>query len=84
MNLKYLVEPFELTDMPLWFHKAGLSQTASGYGRKLTSARCVRLPGEKRWRRVYVTQFSNCGTAWVLIKGEQFIVRDFNGTEVSA
>lgn len=34
----------------------------------------VRLEGETRWRRVYVWQFSNAGTCFVRIKGEDVIV----------
>lgn len=73
---KPLPEPYEIIDRPLWYHTAGLSQTASGYGRKLTSSRCVRLQGETRLRRIYITCFSNSGTAWVQIKGEIFTVRE--------
>ena len=73
-KLEYLSEPYEVLDRPLWWHKQGLSQTASGYGRKLTSSRCVRLP-DGRVRRIYVTCFSNCGTAWITLNGRMVIVR---------
>lgn len=77
--VRYLDDTFPgytMVDKPLWWHLRGLSQTASGYGRKLTSSRCVLLPGEKRPRRIYVTCFSNCGTAWVTVKGLEYVVRD--------
>lgn len=57
---------------PLWWHKQGLSQTATGYGSKLTSSKEVYFEG--RWRRVYITCWSNSGTAWVLVKGVKYIV----------
>lgn len=60
-------------DRPLWFHLAGLSQTASGYGRRLVSRRVVRFP-DGRTRRVYVTQYSNAGTAWIVLNGRKLIV----------
>jgi hypothetical protein len=50
---------------PLEWQKRGLSYTRSGYGRRIPTSRMVRLPGEARWRRVYVCIFSNSGTAYV-------------------
>jgi len=63
----------EQKDAPLWWHIAGRSYTASGYGRKIPTAHMVKLPGSKRWRRVYVCQYSNAGTAYVL-QGRDWIV----------
>lgn len=68
-----LEDPYTFEDRPLWFHKLGLSETASGYGQKLRSSRCVRLP-DGRLRRVYVTQYSNAGTAWIVLDGNRRIV----------
>lgn len=76
MRLNYLDQSFDVKDAPLWFHKAGLSETATGYGRRLRSTRMIRIKGEKIWRRVYVMCYSNSGTAYVRIKGQQYIVRD--------
>jgi hypothetical protein len=70
------IEDGTLLYRPLPFHIAGLQQTASGYGRKLTSPHVVRLP-DGRERRVYVTCFSNAGTAWVVLDGACCIVSDF-------
>ena len=64
----------EVKDAPLWWHLAGLSQTASGYGRKLVSRRKVYYRG--RWRRVYITQWSNAGSAWVVVDGARVPVED--------
>jgi len=53
--------------------------TADGYTKKSgapTSIK-IRLENEKIWRRVMVWQFSNAGTAFVRIKGQEFIVRDY-------
>lgn len=68
-----LPEPYSFIDKPLWFHRAGLQQTASGYGSKLTSSRTCVLP-DGRVRRVYVTQYSNAGTAWIVLDGARRIV----------
>ena len=69
-----LEEPYEILDRPLPWQRAGLQQTASGYGRKLTSSRVVRLP-DGRERRIYVTQYSNAGTAWIVLDGQKRVVR---------
>ena len=58
---------------PLWWHERGLSQTASGYGRKLTSP--YKVPYGGRLYRVYVTQYGNAGTAYIVVKGERIIIR---------
>lgn len=60
---------------PLWYHLRGLSQTASGYGARLTSAYCVRF-SDGILRRIYVTQYSNAGTAWIMLAGKRVIVDD--------
>jgi hypothetical protein len=72
--LDYLEDPYDIIERPLWWHKRGLSQTASGYGRKLTSSKCVKLP-DGRVRRIYVTQFSNAGSAWINLDGKTVYLR---------
>jgi hypothetical protein len=67
-----------LTDLehkaaPLWWHKQGLSFTASGYGRKIPTVHMVKLPGSPRWRRVYCCIYSNAGTCYVA-QGKDWIV----------
>ena len=47
--------------------------TATGYGRKLPTTLMVKLPGGKRWRRVYCCQYSNAGTCYVL-RGDDWVV----------
>jgi hypothetical protein len=68
-----------LTDLPhkrslLWWQKAGLSYTGSGYGRKIPTEHMVKLPGSDRWRRVYVAIFSNAGTAYVEVPGGWHVI----------
>jgi len=55
--------------VPLAHHKAGLQYTRSGYGRKIPTATMVKLPGGKRWRRVYCCCWSNAGTCYVEADG---------------
>ena len=38
--------------------------------------RQVRLPGEKRWRRVYMICFSNAGTAFIKVHGKMVVLSD--------
>lgn len=36
-------DEYEIVDRPLPWQIQGLQQTASGYGKRLTSSRCIRL-----------------------------------------
>lgn len=47
----------------LWWQERGLTETATGYGNRLTSQYVVRL--NNRWRRVYICCYSNSGTAYI-------------------
>lgn len=53
----------EIIERPLPWQSQGLQQTATGYGRKLTTPYMVRVG--RYWRRVYNTCFSNSGTLWI-------------------
>lgn len=55
--------PFEAKEAPLWFHDKGLSETGTGYGLKLTGQYLVKV--RNKWRRVYICQISNAGTAYI-------------------
>lgn len=43
--------------------------TATGYGRKIPTRHMIRYAG--RWRRVYVMTFSNIGSAYVIVGGQE-------------
>ena len=47
-------------------------RTASGYGGKIPTSHMIRYAG--RWRRVYVMIYSNSGTAYVIVNGENYII----------
>jgi hypothetical protein len=53
--------------------KAPIFYSASGYGRKIPTNHMIQL-ADKRWRRVYLCQISNAGTAYVLERGEWLVV----------
>jgi hypothetical protein len=59
---------------PLWWHKAGLRQTASGYGSKLVSA--YKTKYNDRWYRVYHMCCSNVSTAYIIVQGKKKILRN--------
>lgn len=62
----------DLIEAPMWFHKKGLQETPSGYGRRLNSGYKIMFNG--RQYRCYVTIFSNSGTMWFKSKGTKIIV----------
>ena len=53
--------------------KAPLNPYKTGYGRRIPTQYRVRVFDQK-WRRVYVVQYSNAGTAYILYKNEAFRV----------
>lgn len=50
-------------EAPLDWQIMGLQETASGYGRRLTTRYMVRFKG--RWRRIYACQIGNAGTLYI-------------------
>lgn len=57
----------------LWWQAQGFSYTASGYGKRIPSRYMVRF--NNRWHRVYVTIYSNIGTAYIVSKGVRIVVQ---------
>lgn len=60
--------PFETVSVQvkeslLWWQEKGLAQTATGYGRKLTTHYMVHWEG--RWRRVYCCRIGNAATLYI-------------------
>lgn len=53
----------EWKESRLRWQELGLSYTATGYGRRIPSSYMVKWEG--KWRRVYVCQYSNAGTAYI-------------------
>lgn len=49
---------------------------ADGYGKKIKSDYMAQIGPRKH--RVYIIQYSNAGTAYVLIRNEMYIVRDYD------
>lgn len=68
-------DPSDVKEASMWHHLAGLSWTATGYGRRIPTSRMVRWKGI--WRRVYCVIFSNIGTCYIVSKGQRYIV-EFN------
>lgn len=51
-------------------------QTVSGYGRQIPTSKLIQLENSRRWYRVYVMQYSNAGSAYIIRKGEILFVKD--------
>ena len=64
---------------PLAWQTQGRQQTASGYGRKLTTPYMVFLYG--RCYRVYATCVSNVGNHWITFEGQRFYVSPVGGPD---
>ena len=76
MTITYLETPFTVSVKRLWWQEKGLRQTATGYGRKLTTEYMLHRTGE-RALRVYAVCFSNVASFYVLIGGKALYVRDW-------
>lgn len=59
----------ELIYKPLWWQKLGLSQTSTGYGKKLCTPYMMNYRG--RLKRVYCCCYSNSGTLYVVSNGRE-------------
>ncbi len=64
--------PKDLVSAPLWWHKRGLSKTASGYGGKIESS--YKISFEGRLYRIYHTCYGNASSAWFTSKGRKVYV----------
>jgi hypothetical protein len=51
-------------------------QGVDGYGRKIASRYMVRLLDSGTWYRVYITQISNAGSAWIMRRGKKLFIQD--------
>ena len=70
---------YEAKSAPLWWQNANLSQTASGYGKRLTTRWMVQYNG--KWRRIYACQYSNAGTLFIGPSIASGLVVTYIGTE---
>lgn len=66
-------EDKDLLYSPLWYHKKGIMQTATGYGPKLTTVNKIRHNG--RQYRVYASCFSNVASLYILTKQGKLYLR---------
>jgi len=77
--VNYLNDGFYAYEYPMWHHKRGLSQTATGYGKKLATTWKLRLSADspgKRLYRVYCHIYSNVGSLYIVRKGVTYYIRD--------
>jgi len=73
-SFKYIdwEEP-DIIDAPMWYHKRGLQQTATGYGSKLNTGK--KLMVGNRSYRIYCICYSNSGSNYIIVKGERIYLR---------
>lgn len=76
-GVKYQDTPYTITINKLWWQKRGLQQTATGYGRKLTTEYMLHLPDSPKPYRVYAICFSNTASFYILRKGDALYLRDW-------
>ncbi len=62
----------ELIHAPTKWQKMGLQETRTGYGRRLNSGLKIEYCG--KLYRIYITIFSNNGSAWFTVKGKKIFV----------
>src|SRR4051812_22891489 len=51
-------------------------RTQSGYGSKIPTRRELQI--KNRWHRVYTIQYSNAGSAFVVVKGQRIYLGSFD------
>jgi len=59
----FLAQSVPVKRAPMAHHLAGLSWTATGYGRRIPTEYMVQVFG--KWRRVYCRIYSNIGTLFI-------------------
>ena len=61
--------------------RAPMNRSRSGYGSKLPSSIMLQLKfvadTMPRWHRVYVMQWSNCGSAYIVTKGNRQLLGSY-------
>lgn len=72
----YQTEQVPVKEDLLPHHMLFLQETASGYGKKLTTRYKVRVDNglSVRWYRVYSTCYSNVSSEFIVVRGERIAV----------
>ena len=68
-------QQFEPVESPLWWQEKGLSYTASGYGRKITTKWKIKI--HNKLYRVYCCIHSNVGTCYIIKNGEKIVINEY-------
>lgn len=70
-NIRY-TEDALITNARITATTPRTGQTVSGYGRKIPTRYQIRYEG--RWHRVYMMQYGNAGTPYILHQGEDLVL----------
>ena len=76
-TVTYQNAPYTVTINQLGWQKQGLTQTATGYGRKLTTEYMLHVPDAPRPYRVYAICYSNAASFYILRKGQMLFLHDY-------
>ena len=68
------VESTKLIDAPLAWQVAGLHETSSGYGNKLTTN--YKIAHNGRFYRVYAMRHGNAGSLYIMAKRQRIYLRE--------
>lgn len=80
MYLQTKIAETKQTPTPRWGMAADGYTLSSG----APTSYLIRLEGEKIWRRVMCVQFSNAGTLFIRMNGENFVVNEFDLSSISS
>lgn len=80
-EVKYQEKPYEVVMRPV--ERRGILQIApgqgvSGYGKKISTDRMIKLPGDHRLRRVYCVCYSNVGSLYIMKGGEPYYLHGYD------
>ena len=72
--ISYLRDVAKITGLKITI--APRNPYSSGYGKKIPTSKMILIGNNPNWYRVYVIQFSNVGSAYVIYKGKCLFVDD--------
>lgn len=80
-EVKYQEKPYEVVMRPV--ERRGILQIAPGqsqmgYGKKISTDRMIKLPGDHRLRRVYAICYSNAASHYILKGGELYFLHGYD------
>ena len=72
-KIKYL-DPSLVQDRKCTGATPMYGRNKDGYGVEIPSSHMLKVGN--RWRRIYITQFSNAGSAWIILNKEKYYLEN--------